>query len=86
MLLYGIPKVIIHIDFYKSGGPGFDWLDLKQILNKYSLRLEQFVDACMIAGTEYCLTYPFLNKQVEMGSRGLGGSVSYCYVVSAILG
>ena len=76
MLLYGVPKVVIHIDFYKHP-PQFDWLDLKQILNKYSLRLEQFVDACMIAGTEYCLTYPFLNKTQEPNARG-AGSVSCC--------
>ena len=61
MLLYGIPKVIIHVDFMKSP-PAFDWLDLKEILNKNELKLEQFVDCCMIAGTEYCLTYPFLTK------------------------
>ena len=31
-----------------------------------SLNREQFVDACMLAGTEYCLTFPYL--QVDQAS------------------
>ena len=31
------------------------------VLEKWSLSWDEFVDACMLAGTEYCLTYPYLN-------------------------
>ena len=39
----------------------FDWVDLESVLSKWSLSWDEFVDACMLAGTEYCLTYPYLN-------------------------
>jgi len=58
LLLYGMPSAIIQLDFGKST---FDWVDLKTVLSKWGITKEQFVDACMLAGTEYCLTYPYLN-------------------------
>merc|ERR1719197_1651572 len=41
----------------------FDWVDLQYILNTWGINRDQFVDACMLAGTEYCLTYPYLNLE-----------------------
>jgi hypothetical protein len=58
LLLYGVQSVVIHIDFPKAN---FDWVDLNSVLNKWQITKDQFVDACMLAGTEYCLTYPYLN-------------------------
>mmetsp|Transcript_28659 Transcript_28659/g.66073 ORF Transcript_28659/g.66073 Transcript_28659/m.66073 type:complete len:750 (+) Transcript_28659:129-2378(+) len=58
LLLYGVSRVVIHMDFGRSS---FDWVDLESVLNKWSITRDQFVDACMLAGTEYCLTYPYLN-------------------------
>lgn len=58
LLLYGVSTVIMHIEFSKET---FDWLEQKDILDKLNLTLDQFVDACMLAGTEYCLTFPYLN-------------------------
>jgi len=58
LLLFSIPRVMIHIDFSHSN---FDWVDLESVLTKWQLSREQFIDACMLAGTEYCLTYPYLN-------------------------
>lgn len=58
LLLYGIPTVIIHLNFSHSV---FDWVDLDVVLNKWGIVWDQFVEACMLAGTEYCLTYPYLN-------------------------
>ena len=58
LLLYGITKLITSLDFAKMS---FDWLHLQKILDKWAITLPQFVEACMLAGTEYCLTYPFLN-------------------------
>lgn len=62
LLLYNVQKVIIAIDFGQANGhSGFEWVDLKSVLAKWSIDQEQFVDACMMAGTEYCLTYPYLS-------------------------
>jgi len=58
LLLYGIQRVVIHIDFPRNS---FDWVDLESVLTKWQISRDQFVDACMLAGTEYCLTYPYLN-------------------------
>jgi len=58
LLLYGVQRVVIHIDF---GRQMFDWVDLESVLQKWQIDRNQFVDACMLAGTEYCLTYPYLN-------------------------
>lgn len=58
LLLYGVQRVVIHIDFQKGQ---FDWVDLESVLVKWQITVDQFVDACMLAGTEYCLTYPYLN-------------------------
>jgi len=68
LLLYNVQRVIIAIDFGHNNGShgphphgGFEWVDLKSVLAKWSIDQEQFVDACMMAGTEYCLTYPYLS-------------------------
>jgi len=58
LLLYGVQGVIIHLNFQQHT---FDWVDLNKVLTKWQLTRDQFVDACMLAGTEYCLTYPYLN-------------------------
>jgi len=58
LLLYGVQGVVIHIDFQRTT---FDWVDLESVLQKWTITRDQFVDACMLAGTEYCLTYPYLN-------------------------
>lgn len=58
LLLYGVQSVVIHIDFQKQI---FDWVDLESVLQKWQITRDQFVEACLLAGTEYCLTYPYLN-------------------------
>mmetsp|Transcript_90628 Transcript_90628/g.259153 ORF Transcript_90628/g.259153 Transcript_90628/m.259153 type:complete len:760 (-) Transcript_90628:224-2503(-) len=58
LLLYGVKSVVIHITFAQLT---FDWVDLSSVLEKWAISRDQFVDACMLAGTEYCLTYPYLN-------------------------
>lgn len=58
LLLYGVKSVVIHMNF---GQQQFDWVDLDSVLSKWQLSWDEFVDACMLAGTEYCLTYPYLN-------------------------
>ena len=58
LLLYGVKSVVIHLNFSHQS---FDWVDLDSVLAKWNLSWDEFVDACMLAGTEYCLTYPYLN-------------------------
>jgi len=58
LLLYGVSSVVININFPQFT---FDWVDLESVLQKWQISKDQFVDACMLAGTEYCLTYPYLN-------------------------
>jgi len=58
LLLYQVQRVVIHVDF---GAGQFEWVDLDCVLQKWQINKDQFVDACMLAGTEYCLTYPYLN-------------------------
>jgi len=58
LLLYGVKSVIISLHFSQSI---FDRVDLDAVLKKWEISRDQFVDACMLAGTEYCLTYPYLN-------------------------
>lgn len=58
LLLYGVKTVIIHLNFSQNT---FDWVDLDSVLKKWQLSWDSFVEACMLAGTEYCLTYPYLN-------------------------
>ncbi|CAJ1371337.1 unnamed protein product [Effrenium voratum] len=64
LLLFGLSMAIVNIDFNSAT---FDWIDLERILEKWTMTREQFVDACMLAGTEYCLTFPYL--QVDQVSR-----------------
>eukprot|EP00397_Hematodinium_sp_SG-2012_P003551 GEMP01003559.1.p1 GENE.GEMP01003559.1~~GEMP01003559.1.p1 ORF type:complete len:746 (+),score=145.90 GEMP01003559.1:519-2756(+) len=66
LLLYGVPKILIALDFAKDS---FDWLDLSFILSTWDMQLNQFIDACILAGTDYCLTYPYLNQTADRGSR-----------------
>jgi len=60
LLLYGVQSVVIQMNFGQPQ-PEFQWVDLESVLKKWALTRDQFVDACMLAGTEYCLTYPYLN-------------------------
>lgn len=58
LLLYGVKSVVIHLNFAMQT---FDWVDLDSVLTKWEISWDEFVDSCMLAGTEYCLTYPYLN-------------------------
>lgn len=61
LLLYGVSKIIINLDFHSES---FEWVDLNLVLNHWKgLTKERFIDACLLAGTEYCLTYPYLNLE-----------------------
>lgn len=66
------------MDFQRSG---FEWVELKSVLSKWDIDKDQFVDACMLAGTEYCLTFPYLG---QYGSQVQATSQSKFNFVAAI--
>lgn len=48
-----------------------EWVSLDHVLSKWYINREQFIDACLLAGTEYCLTYPYLNLDQFRGENQL---------------
>jgi 5'-3' exonuclease len=58
LLLYGVKKVLLSMDFSKNL---VEWVELDYILHQWGINKSQFTEVCLLAGTEYCLTYPFLN-------------------------
>lgn len=74
LLLYSVQKVIIAIDFPHTG---FEWVDANSVLSKWGIDKDQFVDACMLAGTEYCLTYPYLNPMQNLQNPAAGNTSKF---------
>ncbi|XP_952843.1 uncharacterized protein TA09370 [Theileria annulata] len=58
-LLFGVPRVIMGLDLVKST---FEWVELDELLSTWSIDREQFIDCCLLAGTEHCLSYPLLTQ------------------------
>jgi hypothetical protein len=81
LLLYNVQRVIIQIDFQHLG---FEWVELKSVLEKWEINKEQFVDACMLAGTEYCLTYPFLNPGYAQGQQSSSTKFNFDQAITII--
>lgn len=78
LLLYDVRMVVISLDF---AAQSFEWVDLTSILKKWGITKDQFVDACMLAGTEYCLTYPYLNVgQPQQGQQRFNFEVAVDFI------
>jgi hypothetical protein len=58
MLMYGVSKVITSIDVVNGV---FRWVDFGSLLDDVKLSPDQFVDACIFAGLDFCSTIPALN-------------------------
>ncbi|CXI72696.1 conserved Plasmodium protein, unknown function [Plasmodium berghei] len=58
LILYNPQNVIINIIWEEKY---IEWIDLNMLLKTWNINKEQFIDACLLAGTEYCLTFPYLN-------------------------
>ncbi|ANQ07985.1 Uncharacterized protein PCOAH_00023130 [Plasmodium coatneyi] len=58
IILQNVSKVIVNFEWKKNY---FEWVDLPFLLNIWNVTNEQLLDACLLAGTEYCLTFPYLN-------------------------
>ncbi|KAF2070632.1 hypothetical protein CYY_008056 [Polysphondylium violaceum] len=57
LLLFGIYRLITDIDYEKGS---YTWVDLKSILLELGLTHDQFIDACLLCGFEYCPTFPVI--------------------------
>merc|ERR1719181_2289481 len=73
LFLFGVSKVINNIDFVRGT---FDWVDFENCSKQWEINRNQFIDACLLAGTEYCLTYPYLNID-RMSANGGQGEFSF---------
>ncbi|CAG8485691.1 2066_t:CDS:10 [Ambispora gerdemannii] len=60
LLMYDVEKVIVNLDLEKGT---YNWLSKKTILNDLAISDEQFLDVCILAGFEYCGTFPPLNTE-----------------------
>lgn len=57
LLMFDVDRVIIGMDLEKGS---FAWLSKKMVLQDFQLTEDQFLDACCIAGFEFCGTFPAL--------------------------
>ncbi|EUD67532.1 hypothetical protein C922_02238 [Plasmodium inui San Antonio 1] len=58
IILQNVSKVILNFEWKENY---FEWVDLLFLLKIWNVTNEQLLDACLLAGTEYCLTFPYLN-------------------------
>lgn len=72
MILFGVSRVITRVDL-EAGL--FVWLEKEELLSNLGLTGEQFSDSCLLAGTDYCLTFPYLN----LAHLQAGGSPSFSF-------
>ncbi|KEP67277.1 UNVERIFIED_CONTAM: XPG N-terminal domain-containing protein [Hammondia hammondi] len=83
LLLFGVPRVIVNIDWARGT---FDWVELEQLLSTWNVTKDQFLDACLLAGTEYCLTFPYLNlSQFHQGRTQFSFGTAIDFVKQAPL-
>ncbi|CAM0140437.1 unnamed protein product [Umbelopsis sp. WA50703] len=61
MLIWDVDSVMIGIDFQKGN---YTWLSKKTVLSDLGLSDEQFLDVCILAGFDYCPTFPPLNNNM----------------------
>ncbi|CAO3674388.1 unnamed protein product [Umbelopsis vinacea] len=61
MLIWDVDTVIIGIDMQKGS---YSWLSKKTVLSDLGLSDEQFLDVCILAGFDYCPTFPPLNNNM----------------------
>ncbi|GIX64354.1 XPG N-terminal domain-containing protein [Babesia caballi] len=55
LLLFGVPRCIVSLDFPRGS---FEWVELKEVLTRLDITHPQLVDVCLMAGTEHCLSFP----------------------------
>ncbi|KAL8453008.1 hypothetical protein Emag_002094 [Eimeria magna] len=76
-ILFGLSRVVTQIDLHASL---FVWLERNSLLASLGLSLDQLVDSCLLAGTDYSLTFPYLNLaqfQAGTSSFSFGAAVEF---------
>ncbi|KAG1559523.1 hypothetical protein G6F46_002736 [Rhizopus delemar] len=61
LLMWDVDKMITSIDFEKGN---YHWISKKTVLQDLVVSDEQFLDICILAGFEYCPSFPPLNTSV----------------------
>ncbi|CAG8489148.1 3402_t:CDS:10 [Paraglomus brasilianum] len=61
LLMYDVEKVIVGLDLEKGT---YSYLSKKVILSDLQITDDQFLDVCILAGFEYCNTFPPLNTDL----------------------
>ncbi|UKK02479.2 hypothetical protein MACK_002572 [Theileria orientalis] len=64
-LLFGVPRVILNLNLNNAT---FEWVELEEVLTLWGIDREQFVDCCLLAGTEHCLSYPHFAQQFSFAN------------------
>ncbi|KAL8431965.1 hypothetical protein Efla_002802 [Eimeria flavescens] len=70
-ILFGVSRVVTQLDMQASL---FVWLEKHALLAALGVTLEQLVDSCLLAGTDYSLTFPYLNL-----SQFQGGAAAFSF-------
>ncbi|KAF8822290.1 XPG N-terminal domain-containing protein [Cardiosporidium cionae] len=74
LLLYGVKQVILNIKWEE--GTAY-WIDFHTLLEGWNwLAKNQFLDACLLAGTEFNYTYPYLDYSAPKEVLGVAGQQS----------
>jgi hypothetical protein len=60
LLLFDVDRVITSIDSEKGT---FTWVSKRSILQDLQLTEDQFLDMCILAGCDYCSTFPILTLE-----------------------
>ncbi|KAL0092293.1 PIN domain-like protein [Phycomyces blakesleeanus] len=61
LLMFNVDKVINAVDFEKAS---YTWISKKTVLQDLHVSEEQFLDICILAGFEYCPSFPPFNTNV----------------------
>jgi hypothetical protein len=59
LLMFKSDRIIVNIDFNNHS---FEWLDKNTILQSLELTEDMFLDMCILAGFDYCPTFPVFTE------------------------
>eukprot|EP01068_Selenidium_serpulae_P016438 Selendium_serpulae@DN6298_c0_g1_i2.p1 len=80
ILLYDVPRAIISINLQQDE---FEFVELNYLLTKWGIRKDQFISACLLAGTEYCRTFPYLNLRQFQPVEGFSFKLAIEFIQQA---
>jgi hypothetical protein len=68
LLMFDIDRVITSIDFTKQT---FSFITKKSVLQDLLLSDDQFLDLCILAGFDYCITFPPLAAEGSFAFKSI---------------